>query len=528
MAAGVGSEQSTATESAYVVRGEVPPEAITRSLQAVLPTRHRPIVRHRFTVLDTFDGRVRRTGASLTRGIVGGASSVAWQPRGGGGQLAVRLKQPVSFAWDLPDGPLQQTLAPVIGVRRLLAQADAEEYGTLLEILDDREKTVARLRIESGRARLAASNHTWRPLPTMLTLTGLRGYEDAYRRLVPLIESRPGIEPCPEGLHGMILRQVGAPSDVSELRLDLAPTVLAAAGARQIHLGLLGVLVANEPGLRANLDTEFLHDFRVAIRRTRSLLSQIRHVFPPEAEEHFKSEFAWMGRLTGPPRDLDVLVLALREHREDIPPHDMNALTTCLGQRQQQEHHALVEALDSGRYRRLLEEWEAFLKSPSEPQARNARLPLIEVVSRRAWRLSRRIAASAETIDDNTRPEQLHEVRISAKKLRYLIDVTPAFYDAADLERIESALKKLQRVLGDFNDAHSQEARLVECGLEVGGAGGSAGAVLALGRLAEQSRYRRERLRKEVVEGLVRFRRRNTRQACRRAFKRAGAAERAR
>ena len=41
--------------------------------------------------------------------------------RGGGNRLTLRLTQPVSFAWDLPDGPLQQALAPVIGVRRLLA-----------------------------------------------------------------------------------------------------------------------------------------------------------------------------------------------------------------------------------------------------------------------------------------------------------------------------------------------------------------------------------------------------------------------
>ena len=52
------------------------------------------------------------------------------------------------------------------------------------------------------------------------------------------------------------------------------------AGARQIHHALLGIIVANEPGLRANLDTEFLHDFRVAVRRTRSLLGQVRQVFP--------------------------------------------------------------------------------------------------------------------------------------------------------------------------------------------------------------------------------------------------------
>ena len=34
------------------------------------------------------------------------------------------------------------------------------------------------------------------------------------------------------------------------------------------------------PALRERLDTEFLHDFRVALRRTRSLLGQIRDVFP--------------------------------------------------------------------------------------------------------------------------------------------------------------------------------------------------------------------------------------------------------
>ena len=91
-------------------------------------------------MLDTFDGRVRRAGARLTRAGANGASTMAWQPRGGGSRLAVRLNQPVSFAWDLPDGPLQQALAPVIGVRRLLAQADAEEYGSLLDVLDDRRQ----------------------------------------------------------------------------------------------------------------------------------------------------------------------------------------------------------------------------------------------------------------------------------------------------------------------------------------------------------------------------------------------------
>jgi CHAD domain-containing protein len=301
-------------------------------------------------------------------------------------------------------------------------------------------------------------------------------------------------------------------------------------GARQIHRALLGAIVAGEPGLRASLDTEFLHDFRVAIRRTRSLLRQVRYVWDPGAVEHFSSEFSWIGRVAGPPRDVDVLMLALREHRGVVPADDMDVLMAFLGQLQRQEYGGLVAALDSVRYRRLLADWQTFLDRPtaSAPEARNSERRFVDVVAHRAWRLSRRIGASAKTIDEHSSPERLHAIRIDAKKLRYLIDVTPRFYDAGDLECVLGALKKLQRVLGDFNDAHLQEARLLDCGRTLGAAGGPAGALLALGRLAEQSRQRSESLRGEVLDRLAQFRRHETRAACRRAFKDASRTGRAR
>src|SRR5207245_4367045 len=139
------------------------------------------------------------------------------------------------------------------------------------------------------------------------------------------------------------------------------------------HLALLEVLAANEPGLRANLDTEFLHDFRVAIRRTRSLLGQIKHVFPPEIVQHFSAEFSWISRLTGGLRDVDVLVLSLRQRRQEFSAVEMEELMALLAQAEKKEHEALVQALGSSRYRRLLSDWEGFLRLPflSEPQARN-------------------------------------------------------------------------------------------------------------------------------------------------------------
>src|SRR5262249_17949032 len=161
----------------------------------------------------------------------------------------------VSFAWDLPEGPLRQEVSSVVGPRRLLAQAEAEEQATLLEMLDDRGKAVARLRIASGQARLPTPRGAWRPCAPRLPRTALRGYEDEYERLVPMIASRPGIQRCADGPVAAILRQVGAsePRDLSSPRLALDPAVRADVGTRQIHRALLEVLAANEPGVRGNV-----------------------------------------------------------------------------------------------------------------------------------------------------------------------------------------------------------------------------------------------------------------------------------
>ena len=521
---------AAASESVFVVHGDWSGDAITNSLRALLPTRERAIAKHRFTLLDTFDGRVRRAGARLTRSGDDRTATFAWQDGRRGSSLTIDLTQPVSFAWDLPRGPLQRALTPVVGVRRLLAQADAESQGSQLDVLDDQQKTIARLRIESGKVRRPQTRTAWRALPTVVTLSALRGYEDVYRRLIPVLESRPGIASCPEGVQALMLRHAGTlATGATSVAIELEPTILAGTGARQIHRALTAALITNEPGLRANVDSEFLHDFRVALRRTRSLLGQLRCVFPANVVEHFGAEFSWMGRLTGPPRDLDVLVLSLRAQAEDFDAGGFEALLAFLGQIQDRERQSLIEALDSPRYRALLADWQRFLHRPLDVagDAPAADQPLVEVVSRRAWRLSRRLIDSAETMTAWTAAEQVHEVRIVAKKLRYLIDVTPGFYDPVDLGRILGALKKLQRVLGDFNDAHVQESRLIEYGHALVAEDGATSARTVLAQLAQRRREQGERLRTGVLDKMSEFASRATRTACRRAFKRSATEGRA-
>ena len=77
-----------------------------------------------------------------------------------------------------------------------------------------------------------------------------------------------------------------------------------------VLLDLLDTLEANVDGVLRDIDTEFLHDLRVSVRRTRSALKLLGSV-TPDATGHFRDEFKWLGDVTTPVRDLDVHLLEL-------------------------------------------------------------------------------------------------------------------------------------------------------------------------------------------------------------------------
>jgi CHAD domain-containing protein len=498
------------SEAQYTIDDEALPEGIAYSLNALVPARTRPIVRHRLVLLDTFNGRIAAAGGRFTACRANGSARLEWLSPDHEVRLELPLKKPVDFAWDLPCGPLRDSLEPIIAVRRLLPQVEVEIQGSMLDVLNDDRKTVARIRIEVGRARPPRRAGAWRRIPMLVTVTALRGYDTAYERLLRIVESRPGLKRSLAGLQAIAFQAVGAlpPRDISRFDVSLVPSVRADAGARQIHLALLEIMVANEAGVRADLDTEFLHDYRVSLRRTRSLLAQIKDVFPPAAVTYFRTEFRWLAQSTGPKRDLDVLLLSLRGMSESVPADDLSALLDFLSRKQLHEQRLLEQVLDSDRYQTLLAGWRDFLQDPPPeiPGPKNAARPLMEVASRRILRLYRRLVDQATALDAETPPDAIHQVRIQGKKLRYMIDAMRSLRDRSELDRIISSLKKVQSVLGDFNDAQIQERSLLNFGRALAEAGAeNPGALLTLGRLAEKARNRALSLRAEVDHELSRF-----------------------
>ena len=149
-----------------------------------------------------------------------------------------------------------------------------------------------------------------------------------------------------------------------KLNFQLKPKKRSDASAKVILRYLFEIMKANEAGIKADIDTEFLHDYRIAIRRTRSALSQIRNVFPAEVTEYFKGEFRTLGQRTSDLRDLDVYLMSEDEFEARLPAamhQDIVPLFEHLRLLREQALEEVREGLSSSEYAKVLGEWEAFL-----------------------------------------------------------------------------------------------------------------------------------------------------------------------
>jgi len=510
-----------ALEARYAARLDWPVERLVESLGALLTVRRRSIARQRFTFLDTFDGRVGRAGACLTVAADAGGNRMQW--RQGNLALGCTLDGMARFAWELPQGPVRQRIEPIVEKRRLVPLAEAEQDGVQLDLMDETRKTIARLSIVAGRARANNRYAPWCPFPPFLTLAALRGYDAQCAGPIAIIESRPGIERTDLELQGHVLRSIGVslPQEASLYRVALDPMVRADIGALRMHRELLRIIVANHAGVLADIDSECLHDFRVGVRRSRSLLGHFEGVLPPAEIDHVKAELAWLDRIAGPVRDLDVLLLGLRSPSKDLSEDQQRVILERLEQERIRAQQALTEQLTSERYRLLVGQWTELLSRevPAEPGDGCGALPLVTIVSRHVWRLYRRALSRIEHVRNDTTVDELHSIRRDAKELHDLIAAAAGLYDREDLAAVLRALQRLKSILGEFNDACVQARWLRQyAGALDESERDVASFRQATEALAELADSRAQKLRKPVNEQLLRFGESATRIAFERNF----------
>jgi CHAD domain-containing protein len=219
----------------------------------------------------------------------------------------------------------------------------------------------------------------------------------------------------------------------------------------------------------------------------------VKRVLPDDVVETFKQRFAWLGQVTGPTRDLDVFLLELPGYRDSLPPAmraDLDPLQRRLEAAHEGAQKELADALDSAQFRDLLRDWRDILEAdalPGEP-GWFADLPIERVVSRRIWRMYKRVRKDGRVAAAHGEAAAMHELRKDCKKLRYLIEFFRSLYDPDQLKGVVKALKALLDILGEFQDKEVQALHLRELAAEFDMSDPqSLPAVMAIGALAADS-----------------------------------------
>ncbi len=478
--------------------------------------------RQRRTWLDTFDWLLFRAGLSLEHRTARGTSELvlsgpdgelvavqdASPPRGerAPDDAADPAAEPASgpLRWprlvdELPVGPLRERIASVVGVRALLPVARATSVQTRRRALNADDKTIAALTFD----QMELTQPRRAPTPLRIAVSPLRGYQAQASRLADALAEAPGIALASHSTFESALAAAGRrPGDyTSKIDVQLTADMPAALAVCLVLTRLFDTALANVPGTIRDIDTEFLHDLRVAIRRTRSVLKMAGSVLPASMADRYRPEFKWLGDLTTPTRDLDVYLLGYPQMARKLvagtepelrPFHDYLAQQRAAAQRQ------LARGLRSARFKTLAGRWRHDLQQAAASPGR--RPATGQLAAGQIARAHQRVLRDGGGIGQASPPQALHDLRKRCKELRYMLEVFASLHEPAEQWRAVNELKALQDCLGEFQDNEVQQAELrAFAGQMMATRSAPAETLLAMGEIAATLALRQRAARAEFA-----------------------------
>ena len=233
-----------------------------------------------------------------------------------------------------------------------------------------------------------------------------------------------------------------------EDRLDLA--------VRKILTYQLQKFNEQIPGIERDLDTEFVHQARVAMRRMRSCLRLFHAAVPLSTGGFFAAELKWLGGLLGEVRDLDVFLLNLSHFQPQIgrfPEKQRLFFEHWIAEHRQGPLTALNQAFASPRYRNLEKRLTRFLNVPL-PERPRAPMAVKQVHQVAPLLINKKFTAvmdQGRAVLEDPKLKQFHLLRIQMKKLRYVCEFLSPAYDGA-LDTFIERTVEIQDCLGDIQD----------------------------------------------------------------------------
>jgi CHAD domain-containing protein len=476
------------------------------------------------TRLDTFDGRLHAAGLRLELRVPstsGDGDAELVLSDGVGAPAHLPLEEPpvrlTSLApATLPPGPFRGRLLAACGPRVLLPQ---------VSVTSRRASGIASTEAGSPRAvvhvdseLLVAGSHApvaW--AAEVVTVTGQeRAAERLRRRLGELAQVRHDGDALELAAQLAGVDPVGWPG-TGDLGLDRQAPALH--GYRAALRAYADAMEATWDGAVSDLDSEFLHDLRIGIRRTRALLVDGRRVIPGDVRKTARERFGWLGAVTSPARDLDVYVEgwgALTSPLDEAERAALQPIHDHLVRERSEAHLELARDLRSARASMIRRSWHTWLAHPDDevPGGKHAGEPLGAVAAARIEDAYATVLSHGRAIGPDSPAADLHALRKDGKRLRYLLEAFGSMGGRQRSREVIGHLKRLQDNLGEHQDTHVQAERLRRTVAELidrGDAEVAASTARAVERLAHVLDAREDEAREGFADRFAAYDRRSVR-----------------
>lgn len=351
----------------------------------------------------------------------------------------------------IKNGMVKELLEDAVSeLRAFLPITRAFFYRETRLMLDDEDKTVARLHSFVFQKKKKHAE--------LIISQPLKGYEEEYKILIQAMQQI--CSPISSLYQALGIRDTGY---CSKPRISLSATAPIRETSQEIITTFIDVARQNEAGIQQDYDTEFLHDYRVSLRKVRSVISLFKGVYSPQATTRLKEEFASLMQPTGRLRDLDVYLLDKQNYFKLVPQgsqEGLEILFKIFEEERGKNHKKICRELSSKSYRKRINSLrKSFTGNEWEPG------PLAEHQSQSfacAMILKRykKVCNIARSIDETTEDRVVHDLRIHCKKLRYLMEFFAPLFPSQKIKSLIKSLKVLQDNLGRFNDYSVQQQSL--------------------------------------------------------------------
>lgn len=357
------------------------------------------------------------------------------------------------FWWEFADSPAKDVLKKILDLRALYPVFSGLLKIEQFNLEDEAGKILAICQLIA----IASPDKPRTPLMRQAKLIPVTGYKLENQSAIDLLKELGAFEPRLKPLDSL-LGAIGVTPQPYTVKpqLALSPQMPARSSVCSIVAIMIEKQRLTEQGIIKDIDTEFLHHFRVSIRMIRAAIAQLKEVFPQQDVVMLKDRFGAIARETNHLRDLDVFILDKQRYMNLLPASLREGLMPMFDdfeQSRRTEVKRIARWLSSKSYRLEIEALQAlFSQGYSALETEWSEKPTIDLAVNKIQQRYRKIQKAAAKINQDTPDEAIHGIRIDCKKLRYLLYFFGDLFNKKQVKVAANHLKVLQDKLGIFND----------------------------------------------------------------------------